>query len=97
MEVDEPLVVFCRECVEHLGQASIFCTVRCYGVNFQRHRERVHIPERERRKHEMDDKGQLELDPDDETQYSARNIEDHIIHLRDAIAGWQQRTEASIH
>ncbi|KAI0118210.1 hypothetical protein GGR51DRAFT_498498 [Nemania sp. FL0031] len=96
MEVDEPLVVFCRECVEHLGQVSTFCAVRCYSVNFQQHRDELHIPERERRKYEIDDQGQLEFDPDDETKYSARKIEDHIIRLRDAMADWQQKTEATI-
>lgn len=96
MEVEESLVVLCRECVEHLGQASIFCAARCYGANFQHHRDGVHIPERERRKYEIDDKGQLEIDPDDATRYSARDVEAHVIHLRDAVTDWQQRTEASI-
>ncbi|KAI0870219.1 hypothetical protein GGS24DRAFT_493177 [Hypoxylon argillaceum] len=96
MEVEESLVVLCRECVEHLGQASIFCAARCYGANFQHHRDGVHIPERERRKYEIDDKGQLEIDPDDATRYSARDVEAHVIHLRDAMTDWQQRTEASI-
>ncbi|KAI1129300.1 hypothetical protein F5Y10DRAFT_157804 [Nemania abortiva] len=96
MEVDEPLTVFCRECVEQLGQASMFCAVRCYGANFQQHRDGVHLPEREKGKHEIDDQGQLEFDPDDETKYSARKIEEHIIRLRDAMSDWQQRTEATI-
>ncbi|KAI0454084.1 hypothetical protein F5B21DRAFT_263886 [Xylaria acuta] len=96
MEVDEPLVVFCRECVTALGQASVFCSLHCYDRNFQQHRDKVHIPERERRKHEIDDKGQLEFNPGDKTRYSARKIEEHIISLRDAMTDWQQRTEASI-
>ncbi|RYC55279.1 hypothetical protein CHU98_g10928 [Xylaria longipes] len=96
MEVDEPLVVFCHECVTGLGQASVFCSLHCYDANFQRHRDRVHIPERERRSHQIDDKGQLEFHPEDETVYSARKIEEHIISLRDAMTDWQQRTEASI-
>ncbi|KAI0440255.1 hypothetical protein F4803DRAFT_528020 [Xylaria telfairii] len=96
MEIDEPVVVFCRECVTILGQASIFCSLHCYDGNFQEHRDTVHIPERERGSHEIDDKGQLEFHSEDETRYSARKIEDHIINLRDAMADWQQRTEASI-
>ncbi|KAI0547539.1 hypothetical protein F4679DRAFT_574729 [Xylaria curta] len=96
MEVDEPSVVFCQECVTDLGQASIFCSLHCYDVNFQRHRDRVHIPERERRNHDIDDKGQLEFHPEDERRYSARKIEEHVISLHDAMTDWQQRTEASI-
>ncbi|KAI0487654.1 hypothetical protein F4859DRAFT_265466 [Xylaria cf. heliscus] len=96
MEVDEPLVVFCRECVTVLGQASIFCSLQCYDGNFQQHRDGVHLPERERRDREIDDRGQLEFHLEDDTRYSARRIEEHIISLRDAMTDWQQRTEASI-
>ncbi|KAJ8125669.1 hypothetical protein O1611_g7969 [Lasiodiplodia mahajangana] len=42
------------------------------------------------------EEGYLEFDPDDESKYSARKIEEHIIRLRDAMADWQQRTEATI-
>ncbi|GAW26975.1 hypothetical protein SAMD00023353_6000220 [Rosellinia necatrix] len=96
MEVDDPSVVFCRECVEDLGQPSAFCGLRCYDVSFQRHRDSVHIPEREKRKLEMDDENQLEFSPEDDTRYSARKIEEHVIGLRDAMAYWQERTGASI-
>ncbi|KAI1160192.1 hypothetical protein F5B18DRAFT_633582 [Nemania serpens] len=96
MEVDEPLVVFCRECVEYLGQASLFCSSGCYDGNFQQHRDAVHIPERERRKREVDDESQLAFDPEDHTKYTAKKIEEHVIRLRDALTSWQRKTEASI-
>ncbi|KAI1182386.1 hypothetical protein F5B17DRAFT_420643 [Nemania serpens] len=96
MEVDEPLVVFCRECVEYLGRASVFCSSGCYDGNFQQHRDAVHIPERERRKREVDDENQLVFDPEDRTKYTAKEVEEHIIRLRDTLTSWQQKTEASI-
>ncbi|KAI1427214.1 hypothetical protein F5Y12DRAFT_737907 [Xylaria sp. FL1777] len=96
MEVDEPLVVFCRECVEDLGQGSVFCSSRCLDANFERHRDRVHIPERERRHHESFEEGQIGFDAEDETMYSARETKAHPIALRDAIADWEQKTEAVV-
>ncbi|KAI8632671.1 hypothetical protein F5Y19DRAFT_326647 [Xylariaceae sp. FL1651] len=96
METDEPTAVFCRECVEDLGQASIFCTSHCFDTNFQRHRDDVHLQERERTRHEISDEDQLEFDPEDETRYRARKIEEHIISLHNAVVEWQQKTEASI-
>lgn len=96
MEVDDaPLLVFCRECVEDLEQASIFCSPRCYDVNFQQHRDDVHIPGREKRKHEIEDDSRLGFSPEG-SRYSAKKIEEHVISLRDAITDWQQRTEASV-
>ncbi|TGJ79007.1 hypothetical protein E0Z10_g9750 [Xylaria hypoxylon] len=97
MEVDEPLVVFCQECVEEFGQQSVFCSSRCLEANFQRHWERVHIPERERIRHdELDEEGQIESDGEDEMRYSDGKAEPRIISLRDAVINWQQKTEASI-
>ncbi|KAI3327406.1 hypothetical protein HD806DRAFT_392550 [Xylariaceae sp. AK1471] len=96
MEVDESTLVFCRECAEDYGQESIFCSSRCLDVNFQRHRDDVHIPERERRYHEVEEEGQVEFDPEDETRYPVRRGEERIIGLRDAVADWQQRTGARV-
>ncbi|KAK5632379.1 hypothetical protein RRF57_008093 [Xylaria bambusicola] len=96
MEVDEPLVVFCRECVENLGQGSVFCSSHCLDVNFHRHRDRVHFPERERTHHETYEEGQVAFDPEDESTYSAGDIKAEAISLRDAMLDWQQKTEARI-
>ncbi|GAW21378.1 hypothetical protein ANO14919_108970 [Xylariales sp. No.14919] len=96
MEVDEPMVVFCQECVEDLGQPSAFCSSRCFEANFPRHRDRAHPRGRERRHHEMEEEGQIESDPEDEMRYSDSKTEAHSISLRDVIANWQEKTEASI-
>ncbi|KAI1823745.1 hypothetical protein F4861DRAFT_307181 [Xylaria intraflava] len=96
MDIDQPMEVFCRECIEDLGQESIFCSLRCFDSNFQLHRDDVHIPERAKRERQVDDEGQLEFDPEDGTRYSARKIEEHIISLSDATASWQQKTGATI-
>ncbi|KAF2968690.1 hypothetical protein GQX73_g4869 [Xylaria multiplex] len=96
MEVDQPLVVFCQECIEDLGQRSAFCSSRCFEANFQRHRDRAHFSERERRHHELDEEGQIESDPEDDMGYSDRKSEPHIVSLRDAVTNWQQKTEAII-
>ncbi|KAI0204209.1 hypothetical protein F4808DRAFT_457310 [Astrocystis sublimbata] len=96
MDIDEPMVVICRECVTNLGHASAFCSSNCYDANFQRHRDSVHIPERKKKNLDNDDKGKLEFDPEDETRYSARKIEEHVISLRDALSDWQQTTGAAV-
>ncbi|KAJ2990073.1 hypothetical protein NUW58_g3139 [Xylaria curta] len=95
MEVDEPIVVFCRECVTVLGQASIFCSSVCYNANFQQHQDAVHTPVRERIKRETDGKGSLEFLSEDETRHLGRKPEDQrFISLHDALGEWQQETEA---
>ncbi|KAI1354039.1 hypothetical protein F5Y01DRAFT_275000 [Xylaria sp. FL0043] len=93
MEIDEPSVVFCQECVENLGQGSVFCSSRCLDANFERHRDRVHIPERERRRDDTYEEGQIEFETEDEGMYSAGP---HPISLREALSEWQQKTEASV-
>ncbi|KAI0805069.1 hypothetical protein GGR55DRAFT_296676 [Xylaria sp. FL0064] len=93
MEIDEPSVVFCQECVENLGQGSVFCSSRCLDANFERHRDRVHIPERERRRDDTYEEGQIEFETEDEGMYSAGP---HPVSLRDALSDWQQKTEASV-
>jgi hypothetical protein len=96
MDVDEPTVVFCRECVDDLEQGSIFCSSRCLEENFERHRDDVHIPERERKEEEMRDEGEVVFEAEDEMRYPAKKIEEYIVSLHDALADWQRRTEASV-
>ncbi|KAI1434135.1 hypothetical protein GGR50DRAFT_664233 [Xylaria sp. CBS 124048] len=96
MDADQPLEVFCRECVEDFSRESIFCSVRCFDDNFQRHRDGVHIPERARRERQVDDEYLLRFDPEDGARYSARNIDEHVISLSNAIANWQQKMGAII-
>ncbi|KAI1309536.1 hypothetical protein F5Y03DRAFT_65134 [Xylaria venustula] len=96
MEVDEPLVVFCQYCVEDIGHESVFCSSRCFDVNLELHRDRVHIPEGERRQHDMYEEGQIGFDEEEEKIYSAMEAKARPISLRDAMADWQQKTEATI-
>ncbi|KAI2632972.1 hypothetical protein GGS21DRAFT_150169 [Xylaria nigripes] len=96
MEIDGPTEVFCRECLEDLSRESIFCSSRCFETNFQRHRDNVHIPERTKREVQVDDEGQLQLDQEDRTRYSAKKIEEHLISLHTATNSWQQKMGASI-
>ncbi|KAI4860967.1 hypothetical protein F4820DRAFT_83716 [Hypoxylon rubiginosum] len=98
VEMDEGgnILVCCRECVETLGIPSTFCSTRCLGENFQRHRDNIHLPERKTTHHEMDDASQLEFDPEDGTRYRARKIEEHIITFEDAVKGWQRKTGATV-
>ncbi|CAJ2503899.1 Uu.00g112930.m01.CDS01 [Anthostomella pinea] len=96
MDAGPPVVVFCRECVESLGVQTIFCSARCYADNFQQHRDLLHLIEREKARLEVDDKGQLEFDPQDRSRYRARKIEDHIVTLPDAMAAWQRKSGAIV-
>ncbi|KAI1452612.1 hypothetical protein F4805DRAFT_24477 [Annulohypoxylon moriforme] len=98
VEMDEggTNLVFCRECVETLDIPSIFCSSRCFNENFQHHRDTVHIPERKRTEHEVDDDDQLEFIPEDKTKYHAKKIEDHLVTFDDAIMGWQRKTNAVV-
>ncbi|KAI0384587.1 hypothetical protein F5Y04DRAFT_232871 [Hypomontagnella monticulosa] len=98
VEMDEggTILVFCRECVEILRIPSIFCSSRCFDENFRHHREDVHIPGRRNTQRETNDEGQLEFDLEEKTRYRARKIEEHIVTFDEAIAGWQQKTGATV-
>ncbi|XXH05822.1 hypothetical protein Hte_012260 [Hypoxylon texense] len=98
VEMDEGgnILVYCRECVETLGIPSTFCSTRCFGENFQHHRDNIHLPERKTTQHEIDDRNQLEFDPEDGTRYRARKIEEHIITFENAMKGWQRKTGATV-
>lgn len=61
-------------------------------MNFQAHRDRVHLPERKKAHNEWDDENQLEFAAENKSQYGARKIEDHIILLSEAVAEYQEKT-----
>lgn len=56
-------VCFCRECLTTLKLESVFCSLRCYDLNFQGHRENTHMPARRRLKQFVTDRQQLEYFP----------------------------------
>ncbi|KAI1370709.1 hypothetical protein F4677DRAFT_437594 [Hypoxylon crocopeplum] len=95
MEDGGNVLVFCRECIGTLGIPSTFCSSRCFGENFQHHRDDVHLAERKSTQHEIDNEGQLEFDPDDKTRYRARKIEERLVTFDDAWTEWQGKTGAT--
>lgn len=86
--------VYCRECVTDLEVPAIFCDAKCYDANFQRHREDVHLPEREKLHRGFDDERELEFAADDRSRYRARKIEDHFITQNEAFREYEQKTGA---
>jgi hypothetical protein len=44
----------------------------------------------------MEEEGQVEFDPEDETRYPVRKGKERFISLDDALADWQQRMGASV-
>ncbi|KAI1343314.1 hypothetical protein F5Y15DRAFT_230561 [Xylariaceae sp. FL0016] len=101
LDEDEPMddgedCFFCKECVLTLGIPSTWCSLRCLDANFQRHRNNVHIPEREKGHHHIDDHQQLEFSTSDRTRYRARRIEDHAISLTDAMSGYRPKLDPKV-
>jgi len=96
MDVDEPTIVFCRPCVEDLEQISAFCSPRCFEANFRRHQEDLHGLEHSAKDDDMIEEGQIRSDAEDEPMDADMKPEEHIISLREAIADWQKKTEASV-
>lgn len=94
VEMDEDALepVICRECVGTHRIPSSFCSARCYQMNFQTHRDSVHLPERKKSHNEWNDENQLEFAEQDKSQYGAKKIEDHIILLSEAVAEYQEKT-----
>ncbi|KAK1782772.1 hypothetical protein QBC45DRAFT_193012 [Copromyces sp. CBS 386.78] len=56
-------VCFCRECLTTLKCESVFCSLRCYDLNFQGHRENIHMPTRRRLNKIVTDRQHLEYFP----------------------------------
>lgn len=82
----------CRECTDKLRIESVFCSVRCAELNFQRHREGVHIPERTRRELEVDrDLDDLAFDEANKSSYHARDIRSHVAAVGELVRDLKQR------
>ncbi|KAI1813425.1 hypothetical protein GGS20DRAFT_479987 [Poronia punctata] len=94
MDMDEPTLVFCHMCVDDLGRASIFCSSRCFGVNFRQHRDLLHSSGI--KDDEMTEEGQIRSDAEDDEMDTDMKPEEHIITLRDAITDWQKKTGARV-
>ncbi len=96
MDETRRVPVFCRECISTLKLPFVFCSPHCCDVNFQHHRDEIHLPERKKTHSEVDDESLLEFATEDKTQYRARKIEEHLITLDDAIEEYQQKTGATV-
>lgn len=97
MDQDNRVLVFCRECVVDIKTAaSVFCSPRCYEDNFQRHREDVHLPDRERNQRQVNDRSQLEYESVDERRYRPLKIEEHFITMDDALSRYSSDTGATL-
>ncbi|KAI0020616.1 hypothetical protein F4780DRAFT_779301 [Xylariomycetidae sp. FL0641] len=92
MESGGRVPVFCRECLEVLKIPTLVCSARCYDSHFQRHRDGVHLLERQKQGKTVEDENQLEFASEDRSRYHARKIEEHFTPFPDALLAMQQRT-----
>ena len=44
----------CRECLATLRRDAVYCSARCASLDFQRHREAVHLPARDATQRDVD-------------------------------------------
>jgi len=92
---------FCSECLDSIKRPTLWCSLSCADINFQRHREEVHIPERKKRGMVVDDEDQLSYDnlvfidnqlrePSQPT-YHAKDIGSLTVSLKKAVQQWQEK------
>lgn len=92
MDLDNADDLMCRECTDRLKRESIFCSLRCADLNFQRHREDVHFQERMRRDMDVErDLDDLVFDDADRSRYHARDIRSHMAAIGDLMRDLKQR------
>lgn len=87
----EPRYYFCRECVLSFSIGTVYCNDRCAGRDFQRHREKVHLPNREMRADSRDDRGDLSYSSARKVAYTAADIAKHVLSLDEALASCQKK------
>ncbi|CAN8100623.1 unnamed protein product [Discula destructiva] len=87
----------CRECTNGPKRETVWCSLRCAHMNFQSHREGVHVPERKLRGLDSDrDIESLVFDREDRTRYHARNIRVHLAPLEEMLLDFQQRNAIEV-
>lgn len=91
MSMDGAGPFFCKECLEKHRLESVYCSARCADVNFQRHREQVHLPERRRRGTDDRDEEDLIWENEFRQRYHARDIHMHLMPLGELLADYQHR------
>lgn len=87
----EPRYYFCRECVLSFSIGTVYCSERCAGRDFQNHREKVHLPNRQMRADTHDDANELSYADKDKAVYTAAKISKHVLPLEEALASVQKK------
>lgn len=90
---------FCRECVLSFGISTFYCAQRCAQRDFQRHREKVHLVNRQMRADFHDDQADLAYSngsdaagtPSREKTYTAADIGKHVLTIEEAFASLQKK------
>lgn len=86
----------CKECTTGFKKEAVYCSVRCADINFQRHREKVHMPERKQRGLEIDrDVSDITFD-EDRARYRARDVRLHLASLGDLLLEFQQSNSVEV-
>ncbi|CAK7226655.1 hypothetical protein SCUCBS95973_006272, partial [Sporothrix curviconia] len=88
---DEPRYYFCRECVLSFSISTVYCNDRCAARDFRRHREKVHLPNREIRAEQRDDTSDLVYSSFNKASYRAADIAKHLLSIRDALGSCQKK------
>lgn len=92
METDRSGPFLCRECTSDLRLETVYCSVRCADMNFCRHREGIHIPQRKQRQLDVDrDMGDVAFEGESRVRYHARDIRSQVVPLGEALLEFQQR------
>lgn len=87
----------CRECTNGPKRETVYCSLRCADINFQSHREGVHVPERKLRGLNFDrDMDDLVFDREDRGRYHARDIRPHMATLGDMLLDFQHRNAIEV-
>lgn len=96
MDAEQAEAVLCKICTSSLKVESLFCSAKCAGANFQRHRESIHIPKTEDKGDDIADMDQLEFYDEEKTKYHARDLQEHILPLSTATEEFKQRNGLAI-
>ncbi|KAH6697441.1 hypothetical protein F5X68DRAFT_4603 [Plectosphaerella plurivora] len=78
--------VVCRECAEELKRPTVYCSARCAGGDFRRHREGVHLPGRRGSSRSVEsDTRHLVYGDEDKGEYHAEDIGRFVMGLDEAL------------
>lgn len=86
----------CKECTTGLKKETVYCSLRCADINFQRHREHIHIPERKQRGLDVDRDVDDVIFDRERGRYHARDIRSHLVSLGDLLLDFQQRNAIEV-